>query len=89
MGFIVYILRSLKDKKLYVGYTSNLRNRLKKHKYGEVKATKFRRPLELIYYEFIGDIATAMKRERFLKSLYGAKLKTKLIKNFKGIKGKI
>jgi len=32
--YYVYVLQSLKDKKLYIGYTTNLKRRLKEHKYG-------------------------------------------------------
>lgn len=79
----VYILKSIKDKKLYVGYTTNLKERLKKHKYGEVKATKNRRPLELVYCEKWESRDTARRREKYLKSLYGYREKYRLIKNFK------
>jgi putative endonuclease len=79
---VVYILRSLKDKNLYVGYTNNLKRRLEKHKYGKVKATKNRRPLELVYYEIWKSRAIARRREKYLKSLYGYREKYRLIKKF-------
>ena len=47
----VYILISKKDKKLYIGCTNDLRQRIKLHNEGKVTATKFRRPLMLVYYE--------------------------------------
>jgi len=49
--YYVYILFSLKDKQLYVGFTDNLKNRFKKHIDGFVRATKHRWPITLIYYE--------------------------------------
>lgn len=49
--YYVYVLRSKKDKKLYIGYTPNLRNRIKKHNRREIMSTKGRVPFELIYYE--------------------------------------
>ncbi|MDA8611294.1 GIY-YIG nuclease family protein [Candidatus Pacebacteria bacterium] len=49
--FYVYILLSEKDNKTYVGYTNNLRNRLRRHNSGQVKSTSARRPLKFIYTE--------------------------------------
>ena len=78
----IYILRSIKDKKLYVGYTTNLEKRLKKHKYGEVTSTKKRRPFELVYKELCISRYEGRKREKFLKSLYGYREKYRLIKQY-------
>ena len=82
----VYILRSRKDKKLYVGYTTNLKNRLIKHGYGKVIATRNRRPLELVYSEKWESKEVARNREKYLKSLHGYREKYRLIKNFRGAK---
>ena len=49
--YYVYVLQSLKDKKLYIGYTANLRRRLKEHKHGGSESTKKRLPFRLIFYE--------------------------------------
>lgn len=84
---IVYILKSLKDGNLYIGYTTNLRKRLKRHKEGSVIATKNRRPLKLVYYEKTTNKYEGRKREKFLKSLYGSREKKQLITNFKGKTG--
>jgi putative endonuclease len=65
--FYVYILLSLKDRQLYIGYTSNLKDRYIKHKNGYVKATGYRRPLKLIYYEAYLLESDAMRREKFFK----------------------
>ncbi len=66
--FYTYILFSLKDKKLYIGYTTDLNKRLSKHAQGLVIATKYRRPLKLIHYEYFSNISDAKAREVFLKS---------------------
>ncbi len=65
--YYVYILKSNKDKRLYVGYTSNLKLRIKEHQEGKVKSTKNRRPIELVYYEAYKDEIDAQNRERYLK----------------------
>jgi putative endonuclease len=48
MFFYTYVLFSLKDKKMYTGYTSDLDLRLVQHNKGNVVSTKDRRPLKLI-----------------------------------------
>ena len=69
--YYVYILHSLHDKGLYIGFTADLKRRLAKHAKGEVTATKFRRPLKLIHYEYFITTGDAVAREEFLKSGYG------------------
>lgn len=66
--FYTYVFPSLKDKRLYAGYTPNLKSRAKAHANGFVKATKYRRPLKLIYYEAFINEKDAKKRELYLKS---------------------
>jgi len=82
MDYYVYILYSLKDKKLYVGCTSNLTERLIKHKNGLVDATKYRRPLELIHHENFKNKADAFNRERFFKSIWGSRLKNEIVRKY-------
>ncbi|OGD62809.1 hypothetical protein A2160_05575 [Candidatus Beckwithbacteria bacterium RBG_13_42_9] len=69
--YYVYILFSLKDRKLYIGYTENLAARLNEHCHGKVRATKTRLPLILIHYEAFTDKKDAKSREKFLKSGFG------------------
>lgn len=82
MNYFIYILYSLKDKKLYVGCSSDLESRIKKHNDGNVISTRNRRPLVLIHSEDFQDKADAFNRERFLKSLWGARFKKKILKEF-------
>lgn len=65
--YYVYILKSYKDGKFYVGYSSDLRLRLKEHTDGIVKSTKNRRPINLEYYEAYKTKQLAQERERKLK----------------------
>ncbi|MBI4090215.1 MAG: GIY-YIG nuclease family protein, partial [Candidatus Kerfeldbacteria bacterium] len=65
--YYVYVLRSHKDEKLYIGYTGELKKRLKQHNDGEVLSTRSRRPFELIYLEGYKSIKDARKREKNLK----------------------
>ncbi len=63
----VYLLKSLKDRKFYLGWTTNLKRRLDAHNAGLNKSTTYRRPLELMYYEGYSSIEIAKDRERKLK----------------------
>jgi len=65
--FFVYILKSRKDKSLYIGYTSDLRKRFKEHNSGLVRSTKSKRPWHLVYYEAYSSRQDATKRENNLK----------------------
>ncbi|MCA9353533.1 GIY-YIG nuclease family protein [Candidatus Nomurabacteria bacterium] len=82
MSYFVYILFSEKDKKLYVGCTSDLEKRLIRHNSGFVESTKNRRPIVLIKKEIFDNKSEAFKRERFLKSLWGAREKSKILKSY-------
>jgi putative endonuclease len=68
MKYFVYILKSLKDNKRYVGFTSNIDLRINEHNSGNVRSTKDRRPLELIYFEAFTSKKEAMQREKFFKT---------------------
>ena len=63
----VYILKSLKDQKYYIGSTPDLKRRFMEHQNGLVISTKPRRPFKLVYYEAYESLLVARKRERALK----------------------
>ncbi|MBI1863586.1 GIY-YIG nuclease family protein [Candidatus Microgenomates bacterium] len=76
---ILYILRSLKDKRYYVGYCSDLQTRLKYHNEGHVPSTKNRRPLVIIYFEQRRSKIEAIRREKEIKSYKGGNAFKKLL----------
>ena len=80
--YYTYVLLSLKDQKLYYGFTNNLKLRIKQHSNGEVKSTKYRRPLELIYYEVCLSKEDAIRREKYFKTYYGRMFLNKRLKNY-------
>ena len=82
MKYFVYILQSKKDKQFYVGYTTNLKNRIEQHNSGKVKSTKFRRPLKLVYFETGFNIYDALYREKYLKTSYGKRYIKNRLKNY-------
>lgn len=80
-GYYVYILQSLIDKGLYIGFTSDLKTRLIRHSSGKVFSTKLRRPFRLIHYEYFISKKDAKSREVFLKSGYGRDQLKQFLKN--------
>lgn len=69
--YYVYVLYSLLDHHLYIGWTPDLRKRIEKHNSGLVKATKPRLPMKLLFYESFTDKKDSVLREKFLKSGWG------------------
>jgi len=65
--FYVYVIKSKKDKKLYTGYTNDLKRRFNEHNSGFNRSTKGRGPFELIYYEAYKAKQDAVHREKMLK----------------------
>ena len=66
--YFVYVLRSLRTGRSYVGFTTNLLQRLAQHNSGITKSTKNRGPWELVHQEVFQTRAEAMRRERYWKS---------------------
>ena len=77
----VYVLHSGKDCGLYIGYTANIKNRLKEHNKGGVISTKARRPLTLIFLESYINKGDAVRRERYLKTTIGRKMLKGMLRN--------
>lgn len=67
MFFYVYLLRSLKEERFYVGFTTDIGARLEKHNLGKVYWTKRLLPWKLIYYEAYVSKMDAITREKQLK----------------------
>lgn len=63
----VYLIQSEKTKKFYVGFTSNLKQRIEKHNAGKVKSTKAYIPYKLVYFERLRSKKDALLREKKLK----------------------
>ena len=65
--FYVYVLQSKQDNSLYVGYTNDLKRRLKEHNEKQNLSTKSRAPFKLVYYEAYTSQRNAKDRESSLK----------------------
>lgn len=66
--YYVYALLSLNDRKFYIGFTRDLKRRLKEHNLGKNISTKSRLPLKLLYYEAHVSKTDAMRRKRYFKN---------------------
>ena len=77
----VYVLKSIKNGKRYVGSTQlTPPERLQKHNWGSNKFTKANKPFILIHEEEFSTVTLARQRENFLKSGVGRKFLDEITK---------
>lgn len=69
--YYLYILKSLKDNKRYIGSTNDLQRRLAQHNFGFVKSTKSRKPFVLLYSEKFVNEKDSRLREKYFKTHKG------------------
>jgi putative endonuclease len=72
--YCVYVLYSLKDLNFYIGYTTNLHDRLTSYISGNTHATEFRRPFTLLFCEYYLSKHDATRREKYFKTTVGKKI---------------
>ncbi len=65
--YYFYILKC-NDNTKYCGHTNNLKERLGKHLKGRIWSTKYKRPMELVYYEKFDSRSQAFRREMQFKN---------------------
>ena len=82
MFYYIYILQSLKNNSLYIGYTLDLKKRFKEHNSGLSLATKPFIPYKLIFYEAFLNRIDAKNRDTYLKGGYGRKTIKAMIKKY-------
>lgn len=82
MFYYVYILQSIKNRGLYIGYTQDLKRRFSEHNRGFNFSTKKQRPWGLIHYEAYRNIVDAKRREKYLKTNQGARLLKRMLKEY-------
>ncbi len=66
--FYVYILKSEKTGRFYIGHTQNIEIRLNEHNSGKSISTKSGIPWQLVHTEKFQTRSEAMKREREIKA---------------------
>ena len=76
----VYILKSSKDGKYYIGYTADLEKRIEEHNRGKSPSVKNRGPFKLVFKEVFQDRIKAIERERQIKSYKGGEAFRNLLK---------
>jgi putative endonuclease len=69
--YYTYVLESSIDGSRYIGFSSDLQNRLKAHNSGAVPATKAKRPWRFVYYEACENEQKAIAREKYFKTGFG------------------
>ncbi len=72
----------MESNELYVGYTSNLKQRLVEHNQGLNLSTKRYMPWEIIYYEACLNKKDAIGRENYLKTTQGGRMLKRRLKEF-------
>ena len=77
--YTVYAIASLNRKYVYVGFTSNLTERLLRHNNGLERTTKPYAPFLLVYTESAPDRPSARLREKYWKSRSGKRKIYKII----------
>ncbi|MBI2485027.1 GIY-YIG nuclease family protein, partial [Candidatus Uhrbacteria bacterium] len=69
--FIVYILKSESSGRYYIGMTSDLEDRLRRHNRGDTTSTRNRGPWHVVWTEPFVKKTDAWKREQQIKSYKG------------------
>jgi len=77
----VYILKSIKSSRYYIGSANNIERRLSQHNKGFVRATKNIKPLELKCFVLCNDLTEAKRSEYRLKSYKRKDILEKVIKD--------
>ncbi|HEY9178678.1 MAG TPA: GIY-YIG nuclease family protein [Flavipsychrobacter sp.] len=77
--YFVYILKSLKDGKYYIGSSGDAQARLRFHNAGLQRSTKNRVPFVLVHVEEYATKAEALAREKQIKSYKGGEAFKKLV----------
>lgn len=85
--YYLYILKSVKNNRYYIGSTNNIERRLLEHNSGKTKSLKYLRPLKLVFKkEFMID-ADAKAIERKLKKFKNKNILESIIKDQRIIMG--
>lgn len=66
--YYVYIIYSQSRSTKYIGFTTDLKLRIKDHKSGKSRYTKTASDWLIVYYEAFVNKTDAIREERFLKS---------------------
>lgn len=88
--YYVYLIECQNDKSWYIGFSEDLKRRIKEHLSGNgCRTTSLKNDWKLIYYESYTEKEDAVGREKFLKSGSGRTFLKKQLKNYLNKKIKI
>ncbi|NOZ74373.1 MAG: GIY-YIG nuclease family protein [FCB group bacterium] len=79
--YYTYILYSEKKDQYYIGYTSDMVQRLIHHNLGHTRSTKSGIPWQVVYTEIFMEKSLAIRREREIKRWKSRKLIEELIQS--------
>ena len=81
--YYLYCLESLKNHKLYIGFTTDLKKRFVDHNNGDGgNFTSHNRPWKLIYYEAYCEKKDAQSAEEYYKTGQGRGILRKKLQNY-------
>ena len=81
--YYIYVLLSEKSKRHYVGFTNDLKRRIKEHNSGTGgKYTRNNRPFKLVYFEAYLNKKDGQSAEKFYKTGYGREILNGKLKNY-------
>lgn len=80
--YYIYVLQLLRDNSLYVGYSTNLKQRIISHKKGRNFSTKYKLPIKLIFYEAYTERSDAKRREKYFKTTKGKTTLRTMLKDY-------
>lgn len=81
--YYVYLLECQDDKSWYIGFTGDLKTRVKDHQNKRgCRTTSMKNNWELIYYESCLEKSDAIGREKFLKGGSGRKYLKKQLRHY-------
>jgi len=75
----LYILKSLKNNRYYIGATVNLEKRLKEHNDGKSKYTSITKPYKLVFYQEFLTYKQARQIEIKLKRFKSKRIVDKIV----------
>lgn len=82
--YYFYVLRFKKNKKLYYGYTDNLKRRIREHRSNKSDFTSRNGLFDLIFYEAYINKADAQNAEKYFKTGHGREVLKGKLKNYLG-----
>ncbi len=87
MQHYIYIIRSLRDRKYYKGYSTNPRKRLDEHNLGKSRYTSNHGIWELVYIEILNTKKESLIKEKAIKKYSTSQIEF-LLESEKNIIGK-